>query len=239
MANAINQNLTKLIIVPGHAVYTGTEIRHALQTTHWRGTFPGYCDNDEAELYTEHIRVGVEMASHSENQQSLLVFSGGQTRQAAGPYSEAQSYWRLADQFDWFGHKGVRERATTEEYARDSFENLLFALYRFHQCTGKPPTDVLVCGFAFKSKRYHDHYKTILSNSDSRVIGEEMKFKYLGVNNPPDYMLNGENGSLTGEQLTRSLFSRDPLGTGEILSTKRLIRDPFVRGNPYPGWNLL
>ena len=37
-------------------------------------------------------------------------------------------------------------RALTEEYARDSFENLLFSVCRFRQLTGAYPANITVRG---------------------------------------------------------------------------------------------
>jgi len=34
---------------------------------------------------------------------ALLLFSGGETRRDAGPRSEAQSYWAIAESKGWFG----------------------------------------------------------------------------------------------------------------------------------------
>lgn len=62
--------------------------------------------------------------------EALLLFSGGQTRRAAGPRSEGLSYWVVAEAAGWWGHEDVRNRTFTEEHARDSFENLLFSLCR-------------------------------------------------------------------------------------------------------------
>ena len=60
----------------------------------------------------EQIQEGVTHASH--NPASLLLFSGGQTRKAAGPRSEAEGYWLLAEAANWWGTTDVRERAYTE-----------------------------------------------------------------------------------------------------------------------------
>jgi hypothetical protein len=60
----------------------------------------------------DHIRLGIEAAA--KDPKALLLFSGGQTRQAAGPRSEGLSYWVVAEAADWFGHKEVRSRAYTE-----------------------------------------------------------------------------------------------------------------------------
>jgi hypothetical protein len=229
--------LETLIIVPGHAVYLGVEPGHSRVTANWRGTFEGYQDNDEAILYTEHIRTGVLIAVRGgDNPKSLLIFSGGETRQRAGPYSEAQSYWFLAKQNNWFGHPKVEERATTEELARDSFENLLFSLHRFCQLTGHPPALVVVCGFSFKQKRYALHWKAIEdARSDRRINLPTLsaEFKYVGVNDPPPYLLKGPGGSEEGEAATYEQWKKDQYAERPPLCRKEKDRDPFVHPSPY------
>ncbi|MBA0751827.1 hypothetical protein Gogos_000725, partial [Gossypium gossypioides] len=75
--------------------------------------------------------------------EALLLFSGGETRKDAGPRSEAQSYWTVADSEGWFGkEESVKWRALTEEHARDSFENLLFSVCRFRELTGTYPQNI-------------------------------------------------------------------------------------------------
>lgn len=70
-----------------------------------------------------HIRAGIQEASRDVD--SLLVFSGGETRAATGPLTEASSYFRVADAMDlWPDGANVRARTVTEEFATDSFENL-------------------------------------------------------------------------------------------------------------------
>jgi hypothetical protein len=66
----------------------------------------------EAQSFLDHIRLGIEAAAR--DPAALLLFSGGQTRKAAGPRSEGLSYWLVAEAADWFGHPDVRGRAYTE-----------------------------------------------------------------------------------------------------------------------------
>lgn len=66
----------------------------------------------EAQSFLDHIRLGRQAAEHDPS--ALLLFSGGQTRKAAGPRSEGLSYWLVAEAADWFGHPDVRSRAYTE-----------------------------------------------------------------------------------------------------------------------------
>ena len=89
------------------------------------------CYAGEAQSFVDHIRLGVQEAA--EDPTALLLFSGGQTRQEAGPRSEGLSYWIVAEAAKWFGTEDVRKRTFTEEHARDSFENLLFSLCRYYQ----------------------------------------------------------------------------------------------------------
>jgi hypothetical protein len=232
-------SLDTVIIVPGHAVYVGTDPGHSRVTAHWRGTFPGYQENDEAELYREHVRTGVLLAARGEEPRSLLIFSGGETRRQAGPYSEAQSYWFLASQNKWFEHPEVEQRATTEEYARDSFENLLFSVHRFRQCTGHLPRVVVVCGFSFKKKRYHFHWETMCdhcSNPSINLEGLQLvknSFTYVEVNDPPPYILKGPGGSEDGEEATRRLWEQDCFGERPPLKVTEQKRNPFTIINPY------
>ena len=72
-----------------------------------------------------HITAGIEEAR--KDPESLLIFSGGETRAAIGPQTEAQAYYQVADAMNlWPADEGasVRARTTTEEFATDSFENL-------------------------------------------------------------------------------------------------------------------
>lgn len=228
--------LSNLIVVPGHAVYVGHQASHATHIDHWKGTFQaGYRGHDEARLYTEHVRAGVDALAKDTH--ALLLFSGGQTREEVGPFSEAQSYWYLAEQYDWFGHLQVRERASTEDFARDSFENLLFSLHRYRQCTDHLPSRIVIYGFAFKEERYQKHFEAIKSNAAALdVAGISCSFSYRGVNDPPYYRLHGllgGNGSLQGEADVREAFDACPLGDSGELLKKRIGRDPFCRGNPY------
>lgn len=100
----------------------------------------------------QHIQRGVAIAA-SDNA-SLLVFSGGETRAAAGPRSEASSYWEAADALGWYGRPAVRGRSLLEVHARDSFENLLFSLCRFREASGRYPSRVTVVSFGFKRRRF-------------------------------------------------------------------------------------
>lgn len=77
----------------------------------------------EARSFIDHIRLGVE--SSATDPSALLLFSGGQTRRAAGPRSEGLSYWLVAEAAGWFNRTEVRGRAFTEVRAAAAQDGML------------------------------------------------------------------------------------------------------------------
>ncbi|KAJ8599647.1 hypothetical protein CTAYLR_005390 [Chrysophaeum taylorii] len=214
-----------LVMVAGHAV-TITESLNGVDRNdrHWylldyqRGKdLPGE--------FVAHVRKGVEMAH--EDERALLVFSGGQTRSDAGPRSEAQSYYFIAEHFGWWGHPDVAARTATEEFARDSFENVLFSLCRFAEIANDTyPRRVAVVSFDFKRRRFADVHAKALRLPN---------FRYVPMNphetNPESRFDRRE--AEDGERRTLRTFLRDPFGCGRVLARKRQSRDPFRRSVPY------
>jgi len=207
-----------LVLVPGHAVYIGRSIEHSVSDKYWIGGFPG-----EAGYYTEHALAGIEEARSSSH---LLVFSGGQTREAAGVMSEAQSYWFLGDQYSWNNRDGVKSRALVEDFARDSLENLAFGIGVFARVTERMPDDIVLCGWGFKEDRYRLH-------ADALGISQD-QLHYVKVNNPEgseDDLSSPLGGALKGEKKTVADFIETPFGNDGVLLQKRLQRDPYLRGD--------
>ena len=106
-----------------------------------------------------------------------MIFSGGETRLAAGPRSEARSYWEAADALGWYGHERVRERALLEDHARDSFENLLFSVCRFYEAAGHYPEQISVVSFGFKQRRFVELHRAALRFPRDRFV-------YVGIDPP-------------------------------------------------------
>lgn len=86
--------------------------------------------------------------------------------------TEAESYLRLALEANVFNH--VAPRATTENYALDSFQNLLFSVARFHQYTGRYPTEITVVGYGMKGPRFKELHRAAI-----RWPAES--FHYIGI----------------------------------------------------------
>lgn len=211
------KRLENLILVAGHAVYVGQDFLDPACDRNW---FLQPFQRGEPPFYIEHIRAGIDLAAR--DSASLLLFSGGQTRLEAGPRSEAQSYWNLADYFRWWSLPEVSARATTEEFARDSYENLLFGICRFRECTSRYPQRVTVVSWAFKEERFDLHRDAI------RFPRSGDRFVFYGVNQPEDLV-----AAQKGEAKAIAAFKEDPYGTGANLGKKRADRNPFSRWHPY------
>jgi hypothetical protein len=206
---------THLVLVACHAVYLGSG-----------GADPGadanWClapfQHGEPPFYLEHIRAGIEETAA--DPQAAIVFSGGATRREAGLRTEAAGYLAAAACHDWWAHHDVRARAGLEEYARDSFENLLFTLCRFRQIEGSYPARVTVVSWAFKAARFDVHRDAIAFPA--------ARFRFVGVNDPPAL-----DAARRGEAAAIAAFTADRYGAGPTLDAKRRARNPFDRHPPY------
>lgn len=213
---------THAIVVAGHAVYTGGcgPDRTPEQTQldeHW--SLQPF-QKGEAPFYTDHIRHGVMLTAADPS--ALLIFSGGQTR-APLVLSEAQSYHNLASVFQFWEQEEVRRRVTTEEFSRDSVDNLIFSIARFQEAVGKAPLHVTVVSWKFKSARFRHHAWSI------RWPATRFSFAGVGVPVKADEAERAEAKTLVK-------FQDDVLGTDEReggLGLKKKERNPYRRQHGY------
>jgi hypothetical protein len=205
---------TSLIVVPGHAIFTGTDPQNHSDwvTDSWQIAHIPY--------YLQHIRVGLQLyeSRYGSSEQAIVVFSGGQTRAKAGRTSEAASY-KAAAQAMGLLTPAMRGAVLTEAFARDSFENLLFSICTFKAHTGRYPARVDVVGYAFKEKRYVSQHAAAI---------RYRPVTYVGL----DKELSPEHAALE-EASTIPQFAKDPYGCRPPLSTKRASRNPFGQAHPY------
>ena len=64
--------------------------------------------------------------------ESYLIISGGETKLDAGPISESLSYYLLASKLCQ-NDLSILSRVSTEVFARDSFENVIFLICRYYE----------------------------------------------------------------------------------------------------------
>ncbi|CAE7478516.1 unnamed protein product [Symbiodinium natans] len=234
-----------MVMVAGHAVVMADSLEHILhKESDWflesyqRG-------QDLPQALVGHIKAGVEAAAL--DPKALLIFSGGQTRAAAGPRDEGWSYYRVAEYFDWWGettsrpdlwteaqqrsqrtstYLPVAQRTVTEEFALDSFQNVLFSLCRFREVVGHYPDKITVVSFTFKKHRFSELHRGAL-----RFLGA--RFSYIGIQPPAGSRFDLVKAE-AGEQEAAKLFQSDPYGChSQVLVEKRQARNPFQRTTPY------
>lgn len=180
------------------------------------------------ETIVGHIKRGIDEADKDPD--SLLIFSGGETRAATGPITEATSYFNVADAMKlWPEGKAssVRARTVTEEFATDSFQNLMFSICRFREVTGNYPTKITVISFTFKEWRFENLHAT--------ALGWPLeKFNYIGVDPPSSTGFDLEASTRGEQENAAKPFEKDPYGCHTpVLQEKRKARNPFSRTPPY------
>ena len=124
-------------------------------------------------------------------------------------------------------------RITTEEFAKDSLENLLFrynsirdtiiffSICRFKEVTGAYPYHITVVGFAFKQRRFIELHRHALRFPSNR-------FDYIGID-PVD-----DQDRIKDELVYSYLpFEKDLYGCHDPLRAKRQSRNPFHRQHSY------
>jgi len=173
-----------------------------------------------------HIKAGIEEANKDPD--SLLIFSGGETRSIAGPLTEGSSYFRVADAMElWPEGSTVRARTITEEFATDSFENLLFSLCRFKEVTGSYPTKITIVSFTFKQHRFENLHTPALQFPSANV-------RYIGVDPSPSTGFDLQASTKGEDENAARPFESDPYGCHTpVLQEKRRSRNPFSRTPPY------
>lgn len=206
--------LEHLIIVPGHSIQWCTEQGRDLNDEQcW---FLHDYQRGQVPLFLEHIKQAVSIAKN--DLKSLLLFAGGQTRPGMGPRSEGQSYFSAAEKLGLLTGT-LYDRAATEEFSRDSLENLLFSMCRFRQITGKLPSKVTVVGFPFKARRFNELHRGA-AQIDSK------NFTYVSV------QLSGYNQENIIDDAFDD-FQSDLFGCDSKLAGKRIIRNPYHQQNGY------
>jgi hypothetical protein len=174
-----------------------------------------------------HIKAGIQEAA--DDSQSLLVFSGGETRASTGPETEGSSYYRVTDAMNLWpvGDNTLRARTVTEEFATDSYQNLLFSICRFYEVTGSYPNKITMVSFTFKQRRFETLHIPALRWPANQ-------FKYVGYDPPSSTGFDLAEATYGELENAAKPFEGDPYGChSEVLKEKRRARNPFARTPPY------
>jgi hypothetical protein len=121
----------------------------------------------------------------------------------------------------------VRARTAAEEFATDSFQNLMFSICRFREVTGAYPTMITVISFSFKGPRFQKMHAEALRWPEDR-------FRFIGVDPPASTGFDLEASTRGEYENAAKPFESDPYGChSAVLQEKRQARNPFHRTAPY------
>lgn len=210
--------LSHLVILPGHAIQWCTDVgRSPYDESCW---FLESFQHGQVKIFLAHVRKAVEEAAN--DPKSLLVMSGGQTRPGVGLRTESQSYFLVAEKLSFFSDfdgTNIYDRTVSENFAKDSLENLLFSVCRFKEITGQYPRKITVVGFPFKARRFIELHRKAMNFPLEN-------FKYIGVELP-----GVDQGKIVDDAYPD--FQRDLYGCGAKLFGKRSKRNPYKHFHAY------
>lgn len=160
------------------------------------------------------------------------MLSPSYLRESTGPINEGTSYFRVADAMHLWDEgvaagESVRARTITEEFATDSYQNLLFSICRFKEITGRYPEKITTVSFTFKKRRFESMHA-------SALLWPDDKFFYVGVDPDPSTGFNLSEAKKGEQKNAAKPFEGDPYGCHtNVLIEKRKGRNPFHRTPPY------
>eukprot|EP01066_Platyproteum_vivax_P012256 Platyproteum_vivax@DN5573_c0_g1_i2.p1 len=223
-----------LILVAGHSTLLINNLINSTKVditdaNNWY--FLSWQKRNELEYWLNHIETALKMAA--EDDRSIVIFSGGKSRTSeamkALPVSEGQAY-RFASsmlikdklstdpisaQLDW---NHVEDRLFTEDFARDTFENLLFSLCRFRQLTGHYPKRLSVVTYFHKCGRVARYLALLRYPTPIKCLGAGLI--------PSDKEMDIEVGLMAAKL-------KDLMGCNGDLAKKHS-RNPHFQVPPYP-----
>lgn len=180
----------------------------------------------EHETFVAHALAGIDiLANPSHAANTLLVLSGGVTKSSLTSLSEARSYYHAVLALELAqGHLGGgrayelfnKARILLEEYATDSFQNLLLSILLFRRTTGAYPKRIRVITHAFKARRFLDLHAPAIRWPSSRIQVQGIDPVMSRVELKETFQGEEKHGYAP--------WLHDPLGRGEALSRKRMQR---------------
>lgn len=249
--------LRHLVVVAGHGIWNGQDITAAYSEKDW--LIESYQRNS-VKTFVKHIEKGLEVATADPSsvlvfsggetrRESLLTEAGSYMRLALGlgrplPHYKGEA-GQPASAFQPFdgpsspaapaaatgdGLDLMQLRMTTEDYARDSFENLLFSIARFREFTGNYPERITVVGYKYKEARFVNlHARAVRWPQNRLVGGSKPPFTYIGID---DEIPVPETERIEHE-IKYKQFAADMYGCNGKLVSLRRRRNPTRRVPPY------
>lgn len=209
-------------------------------------------ESDDHLSFFKHLELSL-VELHENIANSALVISGGYTKSSIEK-SESSSYLELAEAVGLLKNPyfKVGTNILLEEYARDSYENVLYGICTFYKKFRRFPAKITIVGFGFKRERFLSSHLTtlgyyILPNVDNDELSmsnlpntKHVKYVSAGPFLPAkpagftetEYEAYKDEfwGSLYNNERSKALdlFKSNPFGSNKsILHDKKLKRDPW------------
>lgn len=206
-----------MVIIPCHGIWKGGTTKGE-DRDEWV-LAPFQIEGKDHLSMKEHILTSLKLLSDN----TVIVISGGKTKKEIND-SEANSYYKLLKEYS-------DAEVLLEEYARDSFENVIFLICRFYQEYQTYPKKITVVGFEFKRDRFlKHHFKEALGYDNVEYIGNAPK---------PETNVEEYFQDLHQSEYRHAVrwFEQDWYGIRDPLVTKKLSRNPFNLQHPYKETN--
>ncbi|KAL3238171.1 uncharacterized protein RNJ42_00504 [Nakaseomyces bracarensis] len=266
---------TVAIMVPCHAIWKGTSdpnIGSFGQSPDNWFLAPFQYEGRDHLSFIKHALTGVSLLL-DDIKNSTLIFSGSQTKEEAGPVSEAESYQKLVERilgmavkdFSLFeeAYKDVDQQIielvqlilnklnvigitlkelfedpniTLEEYALDSFDNLLYSLGQFYKINGVYPYRMVIVGFGFKKARYINLHARAIDYRNINYVSIEPSPENYSETKLNEYF---DTLSTLENKNAYALFLNDFYGHRSPLADKKQQRNPYKKSPDYEVLNLL
>ncbi|TID29471.1 hypothetical protein CANINC_001951 [Pichia inconspicua] len=241
--------IENLIILPCHSVYA-PELNREISDLSNNDRFSKVLDannwlmasfqkeSEDQVSFVKHIEMSL-LELHENIGDSVLVVTGGYTKPEIEK-SESAGYIEVAKSVEFLKNPYFRigTNILIEEYARDSYENVLYSICTFYKKFNKFPKKITVVGYGFKKERFVDSHLATLGYKDES--GEHVKYVSVGPFYPdkPESMSESdyeEKKQLFWSSLRKSektnaldLFKLNPFGSkGSKLHEKKEVRDPW------------
>lgn len=253
-----------LIILPCHGIFApelnskigsdnvddGNRFSIGLDMDNWL-LEPFQKQSEDHISFFKHLELSL-LELHNNIGNSALVISGGYTKDKIEK-SESSSYLQLAENVGFLKNPYFRKNTNIliDEFARDSYENILYSLITFYKRFHKLPNKITIIGFGFKRERFlSSHLVTLGYYSMPNKEDDNITLKKLSDTNHVKYIESGpflpEDNSMSIDEyaiyektfwddLYKSennnalkLFKQNPFGSkGSKLYEKKLKRDPW------------
>lgn len=256
--NQMNDDkIENLIILPCHSIFS-PELNDDVKSSkdledsnNWLME-PFQLESNDQISFLKHIEISFNEL-HENIEDSILVISGGFTKPQIKK-SESSSYLEAAEKLGLL-NMNINflkdSNVLLEEYARDSYENVLYSILTFYKKFSKFPKKITVVGFGFKRERFLAYHLTTLGYYNSiQVDSKDINYnhlpdgkhsKYIDVGPflvKPDDLSDAEFSDyeekfwidlLKSEKTNAlNLFKENPFGSKTSkLNEKKIKRDPW------------